>query len=99
MRPGQAQREAYNEGLKDALDNIIQLKQEHEIAAKAVKDLVDIARANGDKITTNTTNIKTFKRGIKEIYEDEPRIVDAINKVGRVEMHTLLLWKMNILKK
>lgn len=76
--------------VQEALDNIIGLKEQHDIASKAVKELVDIARANGDKITTNTTNIKTFKRGIKEIYEDEPRIVNAINKIGRVELNAII---------
>lgn len=76
--------------LAQQIDNIIYLKQEHEIASKAVRDLVETARSNADKITTNKTTIKTLKRGIKEVYEDDPRIVDAINKVGRVELHTLL---------
>lgn len=72
------------------IDNIIQLKQSHEIASKAVKDLVDYARTKGDSAITNKTTIKTLKRGIKEVYEDDPRIVDAINKVGKVELHALL---------
>ena len=72
------------------IDNIISLKYQHEIAAKEVKELVSIARANGDKTATGKATIKTLKRGIKEVYEDDPRIVDAINKVGRVELHAML---------
>lgn len=72
------------------IDNLISLKQSHEVASKAVKEMTDIARKNGDQISTNKTTIKTFTRGIKEIYEDDPRIVDAINKVGRVELHALV---------
>lgn len=72
------------------IDNLIGLKKQHEVAAKAVKEMTDIARANGDKAAVGKTTIKTFTRGIKEVYEDDPRIVDAINKVGRVELHALV---------
>lgn len=76
--------------LAASIDNIIGLKKQHEVAAKAVREANDIARANADKIATGKNTIKTFRRGIKEVWEDEPRIVDAINRVGKVEMHALL---------
>jgi len=72
------------------IDNLVSLKNSHEVARKAVKELTDLARANGDQRLTNKSTIKTFTRGIKEVYEDEPRIVDAINKVGRVDLHALV---------
>lgn len=72
------------------IDNIIELKQEHEIVSKSVRELNDLARMHRDQAINGRATIKTFKRGIKEVYEDDPRIVDAINKVGRVELHALL---------
>lgn len=72
------------------IDNLIGLKQQHEIAAKAVKELTDLARSKGDTAATNKATIKTFTKGVKEVWEDEPRIVDAINKVGRVELNAYI---------
>lgn len=72
------------------IDNLIGLKEQHEVAAKMVKDLTDFARSKADGDTKGKMTIKTLKRGIKEVYEDEPRIVNAINKVGKVEMHGVI---------
>lgn len=72
------------------IDNIIGLKNEHEIVSKTVRELNDLARSYADKNMVGKNTIKTFKRGIKEVWEDEPRIVNAINRVGKVELHALM---------
>lgn len=72
------------------IDNIIGLKNEHEIVSKTVRELNNLARSYADKNMVGKNTIKTFKRGIKEVWEDEPRIVNAINRVGKIEMHALL---------
>lgn len=72
------------------IDTIIGLKNEHEIVSKTVRELNDLARSYADKNMVGKNTIKTFKRGIKEVWEDEPRIVNAINRVGKIEMHALL---------
>lgn len=76
--------------LTEALDNIIGLKREHEVVASTVRDLRDLAFAHRDARATGKTTIGTFRRGIKELYEDDPRIVEAISRSNRIEKNAII---------
>lgn len=72
-----------------ALDELTTIKKDYLDTRNDVREIINRARTLSDESVTGKATLSQFTNGIKEIYETDPRIVESIKNMDRVEWGAL----------